>query len=311
MTQRKANFLLATVAIGWGSSYLFMKLLVGELSPFNILVLRYMIAFVAVAVIFRKRMLPTTKATLVYSAVLGALQFAIISFVLVGLQYTSASSAGFLTCTAVVIVPMLQAVITRTFPSRRIVIGVIAVSAGLVFMMLGDRMSFDAGSLYCLASAFLYAVLIIAVKRFTQNANPLQLGIYQNGFAFVFASIAMLLFEQPRLPSTPLMWASSIGLALICSAYCFVVQPVAQKHTTAEAAGFLFALEPVASAVLAFVFLHERIGLRGYIGSVLILAGVIYANTPHGPAKTAVEDSAAETAEKENAPLLATTGEPL
>lgn len=85
----------------------------------------------------------------------------------------------------------------------------------------------------------------------------------------------MLLFETPTLPETPTQWGAIIGLGLICSAYGFVVQPIAQKYAAPERIGLIFSLEPVFSAFLSFIFLHEILEIQGYVGAILIFTAVI------------------------------------
>ena len=75
---------------------------------------------------------------------------------------------------------------------------------------------------------------------------------------------------------SPLQWAAIICLGLLCSAYGFVVQPIAQKHTSPERIGLIFSLEPVFSAILSYIFLHETLGIKGYIGAVLVFGGVVF-----------------------------------
>ena len=71
-----------------------------------------------------------------------------------------------------------------------------------------------------------------------------------------------------------------MGLAIVCSAFGFVLQPVAQPHTTPEHTALLFSIEPVASAVLAFFVLGETLPAQGYLGAVLVVAGVVVASLP-------------------------------
>jgi len=61
---------------------------------------------------------------------------------------------------------------------------------------------------------------------------------------------------------------------LICSAYGFVVQPIAQRYASPEKIGLIFSLEPVFSAILSYLFLHEVLNVKGYIGATLIFSGV-------------------------------------
>ncbi|MFB5676152.1 DMT family transporter [Paenibacillus terreus] len=286
MTQKKANWILATVSLAWGLSYLLMKLGVQGIPPFNMTALRCGIAFLVTALVFFPKIRKVDVKTLKYSAVCGALLCGLFTGLLYGLKSTTASSAGFLTSTTVIMVPILQAIITRKLPHSKIMLGVIVVSAGLLLLTSGDRFALDIGSVYCLVAALMYAIHIIVSNRFVREVDSLQLGIYQLGFAALFASVGMLAFEQPVLPSTPVHWVAVLGLALICSAYGFVMQSIAQRYTTPESVGFLFSLEPVFSAIFAFAFLNEIMGLQGYIGAGIILMGVFIANQPANSAGT-------------------------
>ena len=81
--------------------------------------------------------------------------------------------------------------------------------------------------------------------------------------------------ETPALPGTAKVWAAALFLGIVCSGVCLVIQSVYQKHTTASRASLIFTLEPVFSAIFAFFLLGERIGVKGYIGSALMLASLV------------------------------------
>lgn len=227
------------------------------------------------------------RKTLYYGAVTGILLYGVFLFLLHGLNYLSASTTGFLQSTAVIIVPVLHGMIRRKMPERQIITGVFVVTIDLLLMNGvfwngggGGIAGMSRGSLCCLFSAFLYAVHILVTKRFVSEVDPLCLGIWQMGFAAFYALITTFLLENPVLPQTALQWIAILGLALVCSAYGFVMQAVLQKYVSPETMGFMFSLEPVFCAIFAFFLLHENMGLSGYGGSVLIFAGVLIANRP-------------------------------
>lgn len=278
MTQQQANFILATVSLAWGASYVFMKFGADSVSPFTIVALRSSIAFVVMAAIFYKRMIRVDARTLKYSAIVGAILCALFFAMLYGVIKTNASTTGFLMSTTVILVPILQAFITRKLPKKNTVLGVMIVAFGLGLLTIKAGFSFELGSLIGLSAALLYAIHIIVTNHFAHKVDALLLGIYQLGFAGVFATIGLFMFETPVLPHTTTSWFAILGLALICSAYGFVMQSIAQKYTTPENTGFLFSLEPIFSAIFAFIFLHENMGVQGYLGSCLILAGVFISN---------------------------------
>ncbi|MEK8132945.1 DMT family transporter [Paenibacillus filicis] len=278
MTQKQANLVLATVSIAWGLSYMFMKLGIDGMPPATIVALRCGIAFLVTMMIFGKKMLKINMQLLKYASISGALLAGIFALLLYGVLTTSATSAGFLTSTTVVMVPILQAFLQRKLPSRAIMFGVVIVSIGLVLMTVRDQLTFDIGAIYCLIAALLYAVHIMVSNQFVREVDALQLGIYQLGFSALYATVFTFIFETPLLPDSPIHWLAILGLALICSAYGFVMQSVAQTYTTAVSVAFLFSLEPIFSAIFAFIFLKEMVGVNSYIGAVLIITGVFIAN---------------------------------
>ena len=273
-TQRKADAMIALVAVIWGSSYLLMKLGLDSIPPYSIIALRFGIAFAAVAVVFLRELKRTTKRTLAYSAALGLTLFAIFAFLTHGLQTTTASNAGFLTSTTVVLVPIFHAVITKKLPDRQIILGSLVTMVGIAFLTLQQYFTPRDGDILCLLGASAYAVLILLTDRFTRTEDGLLLGIWQLGFAGLAGLICTMLFETPALPDTPIGWTAVLGLAFLCSAFGFVVQPVAQKYTTPEHAGLLLALEPVFSAIFAYLILRETLTPAGWFGAVLVLGGV-------------------------------------
>lgn len=287
-SQRRADGMIALVACAWGCSYLLMKVGLAGIPPFCIIALRFGIAFAAVAVVFRKKLARTTASTLRRGALMGLFLFGLFAFLMHGLQYTSASNGGFLTATTVVFVPVINAVILRRKPAPATALGVCTTLAGIALLSLQGSLALHPGDALCLVGALVYAGQILLTDRFSHEEDGVLLGVWQLGFAALFGLVCTLLFETPALPGNAAQWGAILGLALVCSAFGFVVQPVAQRFTTPEHTGLLFALEPLFSAVFAFVFLGEKLSAQGYVGAALVLAGVVVAALPSRAGKGAV-----------------------
>lgn len=102
-----------------------------------------------------------------------------------------------------------------------------------------------------------YAIYIIVFDRIAKQEDTFLISIIQLGVTSLLGTLFMLLFEIPKLPQTPVQWGAVVGLGIICSAYGFVIQPIAQCYVTPERIGLIFSMEPVFSALLSFLFLHE------------------------------------------------------
>jgi len=276
MNSRKAEFLMGTVSLAWGSSYLLMKVGLDGISPFNLIALRFGIAFICMALVFLPRFRNLTAAVLWKGILMGILLFLLFAGLVIGVNHTTASTAGFLASTTVIIVPILESILKRRFPNRTIVISILLAIVGLFLLTVKDTFGLDKGAAYCLFAALFYAIYIIVLDRIAKKEDTLLISIIQLGVASFLGTIFMLCLEKPSLPQTAEQWGAILGLGLICSAYGFVIQPIAQRYTSSEKIGLIFSLEPVFSAILSFIFLHEILDIKGYIGAVLIFSGVVF-----------------------------------
>ncbi|MDD3224109.1 MAG: DMT family transporter [Clostridium sp.] len=274
MTEMRVNLLLVSISIAWGTSYLFMKMGIDGLSTFNFIALRFAVAFLVTFILFFNKIRYIKTKVLIHSAIVGSVLVCIFVPILLGLKTTEASSAAFLISTTVVIVPIMQIFVRRKLPETKMIVSIFIVLIGTGFLTLKNGFTVDFGSVLCLMGAFFNALYIVITGHFAKTDDSLELGIFQLGFAALFASIFSFAFEVPKLPSTTNGWIAVLGLGIICSAYGFVMQPIVQKYTTPENAGLTFAMEPIFAAIFAALFLHEVLNINEYIGAALIMTSL-------------------------------------
>ena len=243
--------------------------------------IRFLLAFTLLLILFFKRIRKINRKTFAAGAVMGCLYFLVMTAELNGLKRTSSGNVSFLENTAIVIVPLLQAVLLRRFPRWKAVICALLCLIGVGFLTIGSGMAFGAGEMFCMLAAFLYACAILTTDRLTHgNIDALAAGIVQVGMIGALSLTASLLFEAPRLPSGMLEWTGIVMLAVVCSGFGFTLQPVAQSGTTAERAGMFCALNPMVATILGIVFLHEAFTIQSAVGGGLILAGILISELP-------------------------------
>lgn len=278
VTKNQANLILVAITLSWGISYIFMKIAADTMSAYSIVALRFGIAFIIMFCLFFKKLIKVDRRTLLYSMILGVLlAFSFIVFI-IGVRTTSASVAGFLTSTTVFFVPLFMMIITRKLPTRKIRIAVIIALVGLLLFTIKDDFSLSIGAVFCLIGAAIYAIYIIVTNKFAKEVDAFLLGNYQLAFTTVVAMVFVLVGDGALLPPSKLEWGAILGLAIICTAFGTVMQPVAQRYTSAESTGFIFALEPIFAAAFAFILLNETLTGQEYFGAVFILLSVFIAN---------------------------------
>jgi len=271
----KAELMLFIVTVFWGSSYMFMKMGLGTLGEFNLIALRFGLAFGLAALLFHKRLRLADARTLKYGALLGFLLLGVFTCITFGLQTTTTSNAGFLVALTVIFVPMTEVLVFKKRVAPPQIFGSILAIAGIGLLTLNASLHIQPGDFLCILSAVFYAVQILVTGRAVKQCDSLNIGILQLGFAGGFALLLSFLFETPSLPSTLPGWIAILALGILCSACGFILQPVAQKYTSATRTGLIFSLEPVFAALFGYWFAGEQLSLQGYTGASLVLLGIL------------------------------------
>ncbi|KOY80763.1 DMT family transporter [Lysinibacillus macroides] len=279
--QGKANILMVIVTMFWGLSYTFMVMGLETLAVYNVVALRCIIAFVIAGLIFYKRMSKVNGQTLKYAAIQGLLLFIVFALSLFGLQSTSISNAGFILSLTVVLVPIFSSFIDKKLPSRAVSFAVICTMIGITVLTANGSFTFQKGDILVAIAALCYSIYLLLNSSFTRNVESISYGIYQLGFAGLYALILTCLFETPTLPHSPISWMAILGLGVICSAFCFVGQTVAQQYTSATHTGLIFSLEPIFAAMFAMLFIGEGLTMKLVIGGSFILIGNVVAQLEH------------------------------
>lgn len=279
--QLKANMLMVIVTMFWGLSYTFMVMGLETLEVFNTVALRSFIAFIIAGLIFYKKLMHIDRKTILYAAIQGFFLVFAIGFPMFGVKTTPASNAGFLVSLTVVLVPIITSFIEKKLPTRTVSIAIICTMIGISILTLNSALTFQIGDMYCLLTAVAYSIYIVLNGKFTRSVDSLSFGIYQMGFATIISGIFCLLFEVPKIPTTSSGWIAVLGLGLLCSAFGFIGQTVAQQYTSATLTGLIFSLEPIFAAIFAVIFLDELITIKLIIGGLLVFGGNITAQLEH------------------------------
>lgn len=278
LNRQTGELLLAAVIIARATSFLFSKILLASMGPMTLLAVRSLIAVSFLLLLFHRRFQQMHLRTFLHGMLLGGIFFAVMMAELFSLKTTASSTVSFLENTAIVFVPLFECFLHRRFPRLPTVLSLAVTMAGIALLTLGGTgflLPLRTGEVLAMAAAMLYAVAIILTDRLSRTDDSLLLGILQVGFMGVFSLCAALLLETPRLPANTTEWGCILMLAFVCSGFGFTLQPVAQRHTTAERAGLFCALSPVAATALGWIFLKEALGAVGILGAALVLSGIL------------------------------------
>ena len=277
----RADAVLILVTVVWGTSFIVVNVVVDESPPLTFLFFRFVLAAALTAVFAWRR--PRTPGLLRDGLVIGGLLAAGMAMQVVGQVETTASKAAFLTGISVVLTPFAAYARTRSLPSLENGLGITLAAIGfflLTFPAGGGPM--NRGDLLVFGCAILFAFYIVEMALRTPRHDALALTAIQLA---VVAAAAGILGGFGRLAgwsleSRAVVWEGAflrgvLYLGTVGTVGTFLSQTWAQRHMSATHAAIIFALEPVWAALFAAWFLGERLGVRGYWGGALVLAGIV------------------------------------
>ena len=277
-----ADLSLLLVTLVWGSTFIVVKWAIIDLPPFPFLTIRFTLAFVSLLPFIKWQYF--NKKIVLIGLGIGVFLFSGYAWQTIGLQYTSASNAGFITGLSVVFVPALLALSTRSLPHPTFLLGVLSALVGLAFLSLSNDLRLNQGDLFVLVSAISYALHILLVGRYSKT-DAVLLAAAQILSVALLSAAACLISPQPPIHFTPNAWLGLLLTAIPATSLAFFIQTKMQQFTSPSHTALIFASEPVFAAVAAFLLAGETLTLRGYLGAGLVLIGILVAEFT-GPEKT-------------------------
>lgn len=216
----------------------------------------------------------TFKLKLLSGILAGLVLFAAASFQQMGLVYTTAGNAGFITGLYVVIVPILGLTF-RQYTNPGTWIGAFLAAAGLYLLCVTEKLTVSLGDFLVLVGAFLWAAHVLIIGWLSPKIESLQLACIQFAVCSILSLIAAVLTEIITLQDIYLAAIPILYGGLISVGIAYTLQVVAQKNTHPAHAAILLSLESVFAALGGWLILDETFTTRGMLGCALMLAGML------------------------------------
>ncbi len=274
LPRNKGDLLVLTSTVCWGASYSLITIALSYLASFNLMALRFTLAFLLTGLIFNKTLRKMRLKDCGHGLGLALALFTGNALLTYALGMTSIANAGFLTGFTVVFVAAINAAMTRTLPGKPLLAGLLLSLLGVGALTLKGGFTMQRGDALCLLGAFMFAVHIFLAERAGRESDALGACILQFGFIALFSWLGTLLFEQPMLPPTGKALAAVCALAVFGSSIGFICQLLGQRFTTPTRTAFIFLMEPLFALLFAYLFAGEAVTLRTALGGALVIGGV-------------------------------------
>lgn len=276
----------------WGSSYLFIKLGVETLEPFQLITIRLLIGAVVLWIVvvgLARERLPRDARTYGHLAVMSIVNITLPFFLITWAEQSVDSALAAIINGAVplfVVIPAAVFLHDEPVTLNRAV-GLPLGFLGVILLVVKDVElgGLNAlGALALLGSTILYAVGNVYARRNIRHLRPMVPAVFQVTFALAWNLVLMLALEG--LPSAAAMTPTAIfsvaWLGLFGSAFAYLAYFRLLHDWGATRTSLLAYLLPIVGIALGVLVRNESIDLRAIIGTGLILLGIALANSGWG-----------------------------
>lgn len=266
---------LVIVTIIWGGGFVASDIALNELSPFEIMSYRFLIASIIMGVFAWRNLKTIRKDEIIYGSILGIALFSGFALQIIGLKYTTPSNNAFLTATNVVMVPFIAYFIGRKKLNKADTIGSFTALIGIGVLSLQSNFSIGAGDLFTLFCALGFAFQIYLTGIFGKKIRPSILNFLQMFTAFCLSIIGLLFSGSINLSLSKQGFSAIIYLGIVSTALCYFLQTAAQKHVDETKSAIILSMEAVFGTLFSIILLGEKPNLKMVIGGIMILSAVL------------------------------------
>ncbi len=279
--------LLLGAAFIWGVAFVAQSAGMRYIGPFTFTVVRGMLAslvlFPCSFLFERAGLLPNNRATLreeiIAGLILGFIMFFGTNLQQVGLQYTTAGKAGFITSLYIVIVPLFG-LFMKKHVHPMLWLCVLVALIGFYFLSIHEDLSISKGDVMMLFAALSFAIQILCVERFAPRMNVVRLSCIQFSVLTVLSVPCMLVFEEPALGNILSAWLPLVYAGVLSGGVAYTMQMLGQMRVEATAASLLCSPESVFAALAGWLLLGERMSVRELLGCALVFLAVVCSQLP-------------------------------
>lgn len=273
-----AELSMLVVAFIWGTTFVIVKNGLNDIEPFLFLGLRFIIAFLVLAAVAGSKIFHAPLTTWLAGSLLGIFLLIGYTFQTIGLQYTTASNAGFVTGVSVVLVPILDAIFKKTRPAVSTLATVSIAAAGLYLLSVPTGgFNPSTGDLLVLVCAFGFAFHIVFVDRYSYKHDPVAITAIQILFVGIVCLVLGFATETWPQRFTSNAVTAILVTSILATSLAFLLQNALQKYSTPTRFAVVLTMEPVFAALAGYMWAGEILSSRALFGAAFILCSMLIA----------------------------------
>ena len=287
------NLLLTLTALIWGTAFVAQRVGMEHIEPLTFTASRMVLAAVAVGLVSlltaKRSGAPARspgaaakarRQTLLGGVCCGAFLAVASIFQQMGVVYTTAGKAGFITAMYMLLVPVINFLLFKKRNTWLVWLAVLVGVAGMYLLCVTGDFRLERGDMLVCVCAVLFSGHILCCDHFAPLGDPVRLSAIQFAAAAVISGAAAFLLETPT-------WAK-VASAAVPILYCgimsggvgYTLQIIAQRYTDPTVASLLMSLESVFAAIAGALLLGERMSPRELAGCAVMFAAIVLVQLP-------------------------------
>lgn len=282
-------------ALIWGTAFVFQRVGMESIEPITFNAARMALAAVAVGMValltqrdgrdFPENRSVEEQKQYKKSTIIGGICcgcFLSLASILqqMGLVYTTAGKAGFITAMYMLLVPIIGFVFFKKKNTWLVWLSVLLGVVGMYFLCISGEFRLAYGdSLVCICAVF-FSCHILCCDHFVQRGNPIWISTIQFATATVISSVVAMIVEEPNVEKLVSAVIPILYCGVVSGGIGYTLQIVAQKYTDPTIASLLMSMESVFAVVAGAILLQERMSSRELFGCVMMLAAIVLVQIP-------------------------------
>ena len=284
----KASIMLFITSIIWGLAFVAQAQGMEHIGPFTFTASRSLVAiiFLYLTYVFFNK---TSKSyreqkfdmkRTIRGGVLCGLVFTFgINFQQIGLVYTTAGKASFLTALYIVFIPIIGLFYGKKI-NRKLQLCIVLAMIGTYLMSVKGSLSMNIGDLITIFGSIVFAIHILMLSEFSKDTNAVLVSLIQFAVCGFFSLIAALIFEGIEIDAILKSYLAILYVGILSSGVGFTIQLMALKELDPVVASMISSLESVFGAVFGWHILSQSMSEREIIGGIIIFVATLIAQLP-------------------------------
>jgi drug/metabolite transporter (DMT)-like permease len=197
-----------------------------------------------------------------------------------GVVYTSAGKAGFITAMYMLLVPILNYFLFKKKNSWLVWLAVFIGVGGMYLLCVKEDFSLTRGDVLVCICALMFSGHILCCDYFVKLASPIELAAVQFATAAVVSAAVAFFIETPNRAGIISAAVPILYCGVVSGGIGYTLQIVAQKFTDPTIASLLMSLESVFAVMAGALLLGEQMSSREMIGCVVMFVAIILVQVP-------------------------------